>query len=214
MRAAFLTLAFLAALPAFAAPSSAKASATLGPTETLKARDADIRAVLPPPGQEPSAEVKQKLEDSVLKAVDIEGMAKDALGKNWSAQPTRKRNKFIEAFRGRFKKATSQQLDLYRSAQTKYTGEEKVGDHDVKVTTELTVKGEPTEVGYVMRQEKQGWRIVDIIVDGVSTIDNYRSTFNKVIAKEGFDGLITRLSNTGDDDHGGAGAKDSGGAGH
>ena len=96
-------------------------------------------------GQMLAPQINQKIEDAVLKAVDIEGMAKDALGKNWATQPSRKRNKFIEAFRGRFKKATGQQLDLYRSAQTKYVGEEKVGD-DVKVTTELTVKGEPTRV--------------------------------------------------------------------
>jgi len=211
-----LSLALLATLPALAAPSAAKAHATLGPTETLKARDAEIRAVLPPSGQAPSPEINQKIEDAVLKAVDIEGMAKDALGKNWATQPSRKRKKFIEAFRGRFKQATGQQLDLYRSAQTKYVSEEKVGD-DVKVTTELTVKGEPTRVGYVMRKEKTVWRIVDIIVDGVSTIDNYRSTFNKVIAKEGFDGLISRLSNAGaDEEQGGAKGKDSspGGAGH
>lgn len=194
MRNAILTLALLATLPALA-----KAPASMGPTDTLKARDAEIRAVLPPSGQAPTQEVQKKLEETVLAAVDIEGMAKDALGKNWAKQPNSKRKSFIQAFRARFQKATSQQLDLYRATQTKYLGEEKVGDDRVKVTTELTVKGEPTRVGYVMRQEKKGWRIVDIIVDGVSTIDNYRSTFNKVIAKEGFDGLVTRLKNAGSD---------------
>lgn len=190
MRVAFLSLALIA-FPALAA--------TLGPTETLKARDAEIRSVLPPSGQEPSAATKDKLESAVLSAVDVEAMAKDALGKNWAVQPSSKRHKFIEAFRARFKKATSQQLDLYRSAKTTYGKEQKVSDDETKVTTQLTVKGEPTEVTYKMRKEKQGWRIVDIVVDGVSTIQNYRSTFNKVIAKEGFDGLIARLKNATDD---------------
>ena len=179
---ALVTLALLSAAP-------------LGPTETLKARDAEIRQVLPPSGQEPNSQQRKQIESAVLKAVDVEAMAKDALGKNWSTQPGKKRQKFIDAFRARFKKATSQQLDLYRSAQTKYGAEQKIDDKNVNVPTELTVKGEPTQVVYAMRKEPQGWRIVDIVVDGVSTIQNYRSTFNKIIAKEGFDGLITRLEN-------------------
>ena len=179
---ASLALAFLAIAP-------------LSPTQTLKARDAEIRAVLPPSGQQPTAQTKQKIEDAVLKAVDVEQMAKDALGKNWAVQTKKTRRQFIDAFRARFKKATSQQLDLYRSARTNYLPEEKVSDDTVKVPTELTVKGEPTKVAYLMKKENGSWRIVDIVVDGVSTIQNYRSTFNKVIAKEGFDGLISRLKN-------------------
>lgn len=205
MRVVLITLALLASTPVLAAPS-----ATMGPTDTLKARDAEIRAVLPPAGQQPSDAAKQKIENAVLSAVDIEGMAKDALGKNWVKEPGRKRNDFISAFRNRFKKATSQQLDLYRSAQTQYVGEQKVGD-DVKVATQLVVKGEPTEVDYLMRKESKGWRIVDIVVDGVSTVQNYRSTFNKVIAKEGFDGLISRLKSAGGEERGGAGG--TGGSG-
>lgn len=179
---AFVTLALLTAAP-------------LGPTDTLKTRDNEIRQVLPPSGQEPSAQQRKQIESAVLKAVDVEAMAKDALGKNWVNQPGKKRQKFVDAFRARFKKATSQQLDLYRSAQTQYGAEQKVDDDNVKVPTQLTVKGEPTNVTYAMRKEPQGWRIVDIVVDGVSTVQNYRSTFNKIIAKEGFDGLISRLQN-------------------
>jgi ABC-type transporter MlaC component len=33
----------------------------------------------------------------------------------------------------------------------------------------------------------------DVVVDGVSTVENYRSSFNRVISKEGVDGLIKKL---------------------
>ncbi len=67
------------------------------------------------------------------------------------------------------------------------------GDGVVNVPTRVVVKGEPTEITYAMRREKDGWRIVDIVIDGVSTVANYRSSFNRVIAKDGVEGLITRL---------------------
>lgn len=165
-------------------------------TEALKARDAEIRAALPKQGTEPTPETRKKLENIVTKAVDLEGMAKAALGKTWAETPPAKRKKFLEAFKGRFRKATGEQLDQYRSTNIKYLSEKKEDD-DTIVPTEVVVKGEPTHVDYRMREEKGAWRIVDIIVDDVSTVENYRSSFNRIIKKEGMDGLIARLNGTG-----------------
>jgi phospholipid transport system substrate-binding protein len=165
-------------------------------TEALKARDAEIRAVLPPKGTEPTPETRKKLESIVTKAVDLDGMAKSALGKTWTETPPAKQKKFLEAFKSRFRKATSEQLDQYRSTEIKYFPE-KTEDADTVVPTEVVVKGEPTRVDYRMHQQSGGWRIVDIVVDDVSTVENYRSSFNRIIKKEGMDGLIARLNGTG-----------------
>ncbi len=165
-------------------------------TGALKARDAEIRAALPKQGTEPSPEQRKKLENIVTRAVDLEGMAKSALGKTWTETPPAKRKKFLDAFKGRFRKATSEQLDQYRSTEVKYLPEKKE-DEDTIVPTEVTVKGEPTHIEYRMRQEGGDWRIVDIVVDDVSTVENYRSSFNRIIKKEGMDGLIARLNGTG-----------------
>ena len=64
----------------------------------------------------------------------------------------------------------------------------------MKVPTEVVIKGEATHIDYVMRKEAGEWRIVDIVVDDVSTVDNYRSSFGRIIKKEGMDGLINRLN--------------------
>jgi ABC-type transporter MlaC component len=57
-------------------------------TEALKARDAEIRAALPPKGTEPSPATRQKLESIVTQAVDLDAMAKSALGKTWTETPS------------------------------------------------------------------------------------------------------------------------------
>jgi phospholipid transport system substrate-binding protein len=165
-------------------------------TEALKARDAEIRTALPPKGTEPTPETRKKLESIVTKAVDLDGMAKSALGKTWTETPPAKQKKFLEAFKSRFRKATSEQLDQYRSTEIKYFPEKKE-DEDTVVPTEVLVKGEPTRIDYRMRQTGGTWRIVDIVVDDVSTVENYRSSFNRIIKKEGMDGLIARLNGTG-----------------
>ena len=192
MRALALTILLAAAAQAGSA------------TEALKARDAEIRAALPKQGTEPTPAQRQKLENIVTQAVDLEGMARAALGKTWEETPPAKRKKFIDAFKSRFRKATGEQLDQYRSTDIKYFPE-KQEDGDTLVPTEVVVKGDPTHVDYRMRQENGTWRIVDIVVDDVSTVENYRASFNRIIKKEGMDGLIARLN-------GGGKVVDSGGS--
>jgi phospholipid transport system substrate-binding protein len=165
-------------------------------TDALKARDAEVRAQLPPPGATLTPELRAKLQNTLTKAVDIEGMAKAALGRHWDEQPHAKRQKFTRAFMAKFKRVSGDQLDSYRSSKTEFLPEERL-DGMVRVPTRLVVKGEPTNVTYLMRRQGKDWRIIDIIVDDVSTVENYRSSFSKIIAKEGFDGLIARLSRTG-----------------
>jgi len=165
-------------------------------TEALKARDAEIRAALPKQGTEPTPATRKKLEGIVTRAVDLEGMAQAALGKTWNETSAAKRKKFLDAFVGRFRKATGEQLDQYRSTSIKYFPEKTEGD-DTVVPSEVTVKGEPTHIDYRMHEEKGAWRIVDIVVDDVSTVDNYRSSFNRIVKKEGMDGLIARLNGSG-----------------
>jgi phospholipid transport system substrate-binding protein len=164
-------------------------------TEALKARDAEVRATVPAKGVELTAATRQKLETILTRAVDLEGVARAALGTNWDDATPAQRKKFLDAFKQRFRKATADQFtDDYRGTEVKYLPEVPADDGAVKVPTEVVIKGEATHIDYVMRRSAGDWRIVDIVVDDVSTVDNYRSSFGRIIKKEGMDGLINRLN--------------------
>jgi len=93
----------------------------------------------------------------------------------------------------RFKKASEGELDFYRSSEITYAAEGAADGDDVDVPTTLTLKDEPTPIVYRVRKEGAGYKIVDLSVDGVSTVENYRSSFGKIFDKEGIDGLVARL---------------------
>lgn len=163
------------------------------PTEALKARDAEIRAILPPTGREATTAERTKIEKIVTRFVDLRTMAQEALGERWQKMTEKQRKRLVAAFENRFRKAySSDKLGSLRSTEIEYQPE-RPADEAVQVPTRVTVDGEPTQIVYTMRQGKEGWRIVDITVDGVSTVENYRSSFNRVIAKDGVEGLIQRL---------------------
>ncbi|MHB8417279.1 MAG: MlaC/ttg2D family ABC transporter substrate-binding protein [Myxococcales bacterium] len=171
-----LILALAAAVPAQSA------------TQVLQLRDAQIRKSIAAEG----ARSRKGLEAAVMRLVDTEAMAKAALGKSWDAQPKREQRRFLEAFDARLRQAITQEIDFFNSSKIDYRPEQPDGDATV-VPTEMAAKGDTTEVDYRLRKGPAGWRIVDIVVDGVSTTQNYRSSFGKVIAKEGWNGLIVRL---------------------
>jgi ABC-type transporter MlaC component len=172
------------------------AGAAGGPTEALRARDAEIRAALPPEGSTITAEARKKIEAIVVRIVNLRAMVEEALGARWKSMSAKERKRLLAAFEARFRRVSASDLSSYRSTEVEYRPEVPA-DGVVKVPTKIVVKGEPTEVTYSMRRETAGWRIVDITVDGVSTVENYRSSFARVISKEGVDGLIRRLERGG-----------------
>jgi len=77
-----------------------------------------------------------------------------------------------------------------------YLGEEvKTRGTNVLTQIALTRDGKPevVEVVYVMEQTPEGWKVGDIITDGVSLAKNYKFEFNKILKDKGIDELISRL---------------------
>ncbi len=178
----------LLALTALLLSQAAQSSAT----EVLRARDEQIRKALPPENQKLSPAARAKLDEVLTRIVDLQAMAIASLGKRYDGLTEAQKKHYQKAFAERFKHASEGQIDYYRSTTIAYGPEEPAGE-DVTVATTLTSKGEPTPIVYTMRKEASGWRMVDLTIDGVSTVANYRSSFAKVMEREGINGLITRL---------------------
>jgi phospholipid transport system substrate-binding protein len=183
-----LLLAALA-LPALAAADTA--------TEALRARDAEIRAALPPEGAELTPEARARLEAIVKRTVDLRGMLQAAVGPEWKKATEAQRKRLVGAFEKAFSQISGNQLDRYRSTEVAYGAEVEAADGVVHVPTKVDVLGESTEVAYAMQRQKDAWRIVDVIVEGSSTVEAYQASFAKTIGTEGLEGLIRRLEKRG-----------------
>jgi len=69
------------------------------------------------------------------------------------------------------------------------------GDDDVQVKSEIKLPGgaPPVNVDYAMYRNDPDWKVYDVVVDGVSLVTTYRSTFAEEIRQSGIDGLIKSL---------------------
>jgi len=50
------------------------------------------------------------------------------------------------------------------------------------------------QIDFTMHKTEQGWKIYDIVVEGMSLVLTYRSEFDALVKQQGIDGLIKRLS--------------------
>ena len=53
--------------------------------------------------------------------------------------------------------------------------------------------GPPIPIDYSMEKTDKGWKVYDVIIDGVSLVTTYRGSFNDQITKGGIDGLVKTL---------------------
>jgi len=162
-------------------------------TEALKERETEIRKLLPAEKAPLAPAVKKQLEKVMTQMVDLEQMAKSSLGEKAETLAANKRKEFVEVFGHRFATASTEQVELFRTNQIEYREEQPASDGTVKVPTAVPTDDDQSEVVYVMKEDKGSWRIEDVVVDGVSTVNNFKQAFSRVIAKEGIDALISRL---------------------
>lgn len=54
-------------------------------------------------------------------------------------------------------------------------------------------RSEPVEIGYRLRSDGDGYRVIDIELEGMSLSENYRRQFDRIIKKEGVGGLLNRM---------------------
>jgi phospholipid transport system substrate-binding protein len=119
-------------------------------------------------------------------------MAKRSLGKHWPRVPERQ-NEFVSAFIEFVGNGYLGTIGGYKDEKIIFAGERR--DQNVaEVETKLVPnKGEPMSVNYRLHLVQGEWKIYDIVIADISLINNYRSQFNRVLAKGSFDDLVKQL---------------------
>jgi phospholipid transport system substrate-binding protein len=136
-------------------------------------------------------------EAKVLPHFDFERMTRLAVGRNWAQASEPQKQSLVKEFRTMLVRTYSSSLSAYRNQTievkpTKMTAADK--DTTVR-TAVIQPGGPPIPIDYAMDKAGDGsWKVYDVIVDGVSLVTTYRSSFNEQIQKGGIDGLVKTLA--------------------
>lgn len=141
-------------------------------------------------------QIEQLVGDVILPNFDFIQMSRWVLGKTWQTMSEQQRVLFTEQFQkmlvGTYTAALiefdNQHVDVQPVIQSK-------NPKLVFVPTVITqANADPLEIRYMMMQGEQDcWKVVDMMIDGVSLIKNYRASYAAQIRREGVDTLIEKL---------------------
>jgi|SRR5882672_7144775 len=138
----------------------------------------------------------QLAEEKVLPHIDFREATRLAVGRAWREASKEQQEKLVTEFRRMLVRTYSNAISAYEGQTVKVLPVHmKAGDTDVTVRNQyIRPGGKPVSLDYQMHKTDDGWKIYDIIVEGVSLVLTYRSEFDAVVKQQGVDGLIKRLA--------------------
>ncbi len=184
-------LAFFLAFPG--------AAQDLGPEELVKKITEDVLAAIKSDKQLAAGDRQKAIklaEEKILPHVDFEEATRLAVGRGWAKASPEQKKQLVSEFRNMLVRTYSNAIGGYEGQTMKVMPVRmKPGDTDVTVHNQfIRPGGKPVLLDYAMRKADAGWKIYDIVVEGVSLVLTYRSEFDAVVKQDGIDGLIKRLS--------------------
>ncbi len=136
--------------------------------------------------------------DAIMRIVrerfDFREMSKLALGRYWTARTEAEKKEFSELFPKVLEGAYVDKVEKYNGETVAYEPEISFGDKALIRTRIITKQGNRVPVDYRVMKEAKGWMVYDVVIEGVSLINNYRSQFNDILSREPYPEFIKMLS--------------------
>lgn len=136
------------------------------------------------------------VDKEVLPYFDFKVMSRSVLALNWRRASDAQRVSFVKEFRELLVRTYATALLKYNDEKVKYLPVfAKPGDKQVLVRTEIIPSGGGANIPlhYSFYRSKEGWKVYDVSIEGVSLVTNYRATYAEKVRKDGLDALIASL---------------------
>lgn len=136
--------------------------------------------------------------DSVIEPhIDFERVSVMILGKLWKTATPDQKERFKKEFRMLLVRTYTTAFTEYADWKIRYLPLDMTpADKKVIVRTEILQSGaQPVGVDYRMILEGGAWKVYDVLIEGVSLLQNYRTSFTEEVSRTGsLDKLIEHLA--------------------
>lgn len=176
-------------------------TATAGePQEKIKQTIADVMAILQDESlkaPDKTEERRNKIRQTIGQRFGFEEMGKRALGRHWRKLKPAQREEFIPLFSDLLERSYISKIEAGSTAEglnILYTKETIDEEGYALVRTEIENPDDLNfEVDYRLLKRDGNWEAYDIVIEGVSLVNNYRTQFNKIIRQDSYETLVKKL---------------------
>jgi phospholipid transport system substrate-binding protein len=159
---------------------------------------------------ERTQERRTKIRQAVLQRFGFEEMSRRSLAVHWQKLSPQERQEFVQLFTDLLERSYIDKIDGYRGnpQNIRYTKETIDKDGYASVHSEIVNQRDMNvDVEYRLLQRNGNWEVYDIVIEGVSLVNNYRTQFNKIIQESSYANLIKQMKLKLEQEKAGAGTK-------
>ena len=160
------------------------------PTEQVRATVQTVLALL---RNNPSHGIEEELRQAIEERFDFAEMAKRSLGSHWRRLTPAQEQEFVRLFTNLLEKKYLGEIAAYENEKIVFTNERQDGQYAVVESQVVPEGGEAISLDYKLHRRGAEWKIYDVAIEDISLVNNYRSQFNRVIARNSLVDLMERL---------------------
>jgi phospholipid transport system substrate-binding protein len=180
-------------------PLFAVADATTPPDVLVKNTANDVLAIIKSDKDIQAGDMRKitsLAEEKILPQFDFNRMSRMVLGKYWGSATPDQQKQFIDQFRTLLIRTYASALSKYRDQTIDYKPlRADAGATDVTVKTQINQPGgQPIPIDYSLVKNPNGWKVYDVVIEGISLVTNYRGQFSEIARQGGIDQVIQRLA--------------------
>lgn len=123
-------------------------------------------------------------------------MSKRALGTNWGKRTPQEKDEFVRLFRELMENSYLGKIESYQGERILYVKETIDPPYAVVNTMIVTSASREIPVDYRLIRTGDQWRIYDVVIEGISLVNNYRSQFNGLLQRGTFAEMLDKLRAT------------------
>jgi len=164
-----------------------------GPREVVASTVDDVLAVLKDAKLTPEAR-RERIVEIAYERFDFKTMSKLVLAKYWKRFDAEQREEFLKEFKDFLAHRYGDRIDRYEQEKVEIVGERSAKGGDAIIQTRIDrPRAEAILVDYRLRSREGAWLVIDVKIEGISLVSNYRDQFHEVLSRGGPDKLLTQL---------------------
>jgi phospholipid transport system substrate-binding protein len=163
------------------------------PTEVLRGTIDEVLTVLRD-AQMDGAGKRQKIRSIIDTRFDYQAMSQSTLAQNWKNANPEQQQRFVDLYARMMQDNYLVLVEEYSDQAVAYGDEKIKKERYAQIDTVITDAGKQIPVNYKLRLKDGDWLIYDVVIEGVSMIGNYRSSYQQIVKTDGMDGLLARIT--------------------
>ncbi len=193
LRSMIVALVAALALPLSPAHAADPDPATNDARVAVKSLVDRVLAELAREGIEDDVKIKA-LEKIVFGDFDFGTISRLVLARNFKKFDDAQKQEFEDQFKVYLSRSYGKRLLRYANEKVEFKSArvEKRGDVTV-MTMIIGGAADGIDMNYRMRNRSDRWKVIDVVIEGISLISNFRTQFKDIINRDGPEGLLARL---------------------